>query len=134
MAKLRVLFVCVGNAFRSQMAEAFARALGCDFLEVESAGLAPAPVLPAVTEQIMADYGIDVSGQYPKGLEEVDPAAFDLIVNISGYPLPLATPVPVRDWEVPDPVGRDRAFHEEVARRIEERVRLLVDELRRRRG
>jgi len=130
VAKLRVLFVCVGNAFRSQMAEAFARALGSDLLEAESAGLAPAPALPAVTEEIMAGYGIDVSGQYPKGLEEVDPAGFDLIVNISGYPLPLDTAVPVRDWEVPDPVGRDRAFHEEVARRIEECVRELVAELR----
>lgn len=132
MRKLKVLFVCVGNAFRSQMAEAFARALGGDLLEVESAGLAPVSLLPAITREILSAHGIDVAGQFPKGLDEVDLAAFDLIVNISGCPLPLETepPVPILEWRVPDPVGRDLAFHEQVAREIEERVRELLIELR----
>ncbi len=132
MRKLKVLFVCVGNAFRSQMAEAFARALGGDLLEVKSAGLAPVAALPAVTREILLAHGIEVAGQFPKALDEVDLASFDLIVNISGCPLPLETPppVPVLEWKVPDPVGRDFAFHEQVARQIEERVRALLIELR----
>lgn len=132
MRKLKVLFVCVGNAFRSQMAEAFARALGGDLLEVESAGLAPVSALPAITREILGAHGIDVAGQFPKGLDEVDLAAFDLIVNISGCALPLETPLltPVREWKVPDPVGREFSFHEQVAREIEERVRELLTELR----
>lgn len=132
MRKLKVLFVCVGNAFRSQMAEAFARALGGDLLEAESAGLAPVSALPAITREILGAHGIDVAGQFPKGLDEVDLAAFDLIVNISGCELPLETPppVPILEWKVPDPVGRDIAFHEQVARQIQGRVRELLRELR----
>jgi arsenate reductase len=133
VAKLNVLFVCVGNAFRSQMAEAFARALGADLLEVESAGLAPVADLPAITVEIMAAHGIDASPQYPKGLDEVDLAGFDLIVNMSGYPLRVDPRVPVLEWEVPDPVGCDRSFHEQVAREIETRVRELIESLRHRR-
>ena len=65
--KKRVLFVCIGNACRSQMAEAFARAYGSDVLSAHSAGLAPAGAVPPLTRQVLNERNIPVEGQYPKG-------------------------------------------------------------------
>jgi hypothetical protein len=71
MKRRRVLFVCVGNAFRSQMAEGFMRTYGGREWEVASAGVSPAGYLPGETVSMMAEKGIDVSGQFPKTLDEV---------------------------------------------------------------
>lgn len=129
MRKWRVLFVCVGNSCRSQMAEGFARALGSEILEPESAGLAPAPMVAPITQEIMLERGIDLAAHFPKGVEEVDLDSYDLIVNLSGYSLPPGVRAPVREWPVPDPIGMDRAFHERVASQIEQLVSALVAEL-----
>ncbi len=130
MRKWRVLFVCVGNSCRSQMAEGFARALGSDILEAESAGLAPAPAVAPLTQEVMLARGIDLGGHFPKDLGEVDPNSYDLVVNLSGCALPQAVRAPVREWTVPDPVGRDDAFYERVASQIEELGVGLIAELR----
>lgn len=113
------------------MAEGFARALGSEILEPESAGLAPAPMVAPITQELMSERGIDLGAHFPKGLEEVELSSYDLVVNLSGYPLPPSVRAPVRDWSVPDPIGKDRTFHERVALRIEELVSALVAELRR---
>jgi arsenate reductase len=113
------------------MAEGFARALGPHVLSAESAGLAPAPMVAPITREVMLERDIDLSGHFPKGLDEVDLAGYDLVVNLSGYPLPLPVTAPVREWEVPDPIGANRVFHERVARQVEELVRSLIAELAR---
>lgn len=128
MRKQRVLFVCIGNACRSPMAEGIARALGSDIFEVESAGLAPAFFVPALTREVMSDRNIDLSNHFPKGLEEVDLAGFDLVINMSGHPVPLVAPV--REWEVPDPIGCEKPEYERTARLIESLVSGLIAELR----
>lgn len=129
MRKWKVLFVCVGNSCRSQMAEGFARALGSEILEAASAGLAPAPLVAPITQEVMGERGIDLGAHFPKALEEVNVNDYDLVVNLSGYPLPPGIRSPVRQWEIPDPIGRDRAFHERVADQIEQLVGALVSEL-----
>ena len=105
--KKRVLFVCIGNAIRSQMAEGFARAYGWDCILPASGGLAPATGIDPTAVKIMADIGIDIGEQFPKQYQAVARMEFDQVINISGYPLPgnLLT-CPVEVWEVDDPVGR----------------------------
>ena len=129
--KLRVLFVCVGNSCRSQMAEGFALRYGPDVMEVASAGLAPANIVAPLTAKAMLESkGIDLSAQWPKSLSDVT-GAFDIIVNISGHPLPPAMNAKdVRAWTVRDPVLDDETVHLQVATQIESLVQQLILELR----
>ena len=126
----RVLFVCLGNSCRSQMAEGFARALGQGAWEVESAGLMPAVGIAPPVREVMDEKGISLGEQFPKPLEWMRPESFDLIVNISGYPLPDGIPVPVREWKVDDPIGQKLKVYRRVRDEIEVLVRGLLEEMR----
>ncbi|MGE5570923.1 MAG: arsenate reductase ArsC [Rhodospirillales bacterium] len=128
----RVLFVCIGNSCRSQMAEAFARRYGSDVIEAESAGLSPCKMVAPVTTEVMLEKGIDLDGCHPKGLAQTG-GSFDLIVNMSGLLLPDLG-APVRDWEVEDPIWVSRERHREIRDEIEMRVQKLILEFRRRDG
>ena len=79
--KLRVLFLCTGNAARSQMAEGWARELGCDRLEAQSAGTSPHGLDPRAV-QVMAQAGVDISGHRSKSVEELLDHPFDLVVTV----------------------------------------------------
>jgi arsenate reductase (thioredoxin) len=125
----RVLFVCIGNACRSQMAEAFARALGSDVISAESAGLWPAGRIPSITVELMLEKNIRLDGSFPKGLGETG-TGFDLIVNISGEPLPVPVSAPVREWDVEDPIFLPTERQREIRDQIEALVRDLIAELR----
>ena len=127
----RILFVCIGNACRSQMAEAFARAYGSDVLIASSAGLFPAKAVPPDTLRAMKEKSLDLSGQVPKSVVDLDRAKFDFILNMSGFPLPPLHGAVVREWEVPDPIVMDYKGHCAVRNRIEKLVRNLILELRR---
>jgi arsenate reductase (thioredoxin) len=129
--KKRVLFVCIGNACRSQMAEAFARAYGSDILIVRSAGLAPAGSLPPLTRQVLTEKNIPMEGQFPKGLESFSGEPFEVLVNLSGEPLP-ATLAAARliEWNVRDPIGESESVYRAVAAQIEGLVMRLILELR----
>ncbi|MCS7237861.1 MAG: arsenate reductase ArsC [Thermoguttaceae bacterium] len=81
---LRVLFLCTGNACRSQMAEGWARHLHADKLEAYSAGVAPAGVDP-VAVQMMAEVGVDISRHRSKHVAEFDGQAFDAVVILCHY-------------------------------------------------
>jgi arsenate reductase len=82
--KLKVLFVCTGNACRSQMAEGFARALRGDALEPASAGVMAAGLDPrAVT--VMAEAGVDISGQRSKTPDALPDLDFDLVITLCGH-------------------------------------------------
>jgi arsenate reductase (thioredoxin) len=128
MRTVRVLFVCIGNAIRSQMAEAFARTYGSDVIVARSAGVAPATAVAPLTRKILEERNIDMADQFPKGLREVDVASFDLVINMSGETLPFACSS--RDWKVRDPVGLKEAVYQEVAVQIETQVIQLILELR----
>ena len=126
----RVLFVCVGNACRSQMAEAFARSYGSDVMEAASAGLSPAMAVPADTIRAMDEKNIDIRAQFPKSLIHLTSQRFDLIVNMSGRPLPEVG-TPVRVWKVPDPIFVDYPTHCEIRDQVESLVMGLILEFRR---
>ncbi len=129
--KKRVLFVCVGNSCRSQMAEAFARAYGDDVLIAASAGLTPAYSVAPDTMRAMLDKNIDLRDHFPKGLQQMGRSEFDLVVNMSGTALPPTVGARIRDWDVEDPIGLNYQGHCEVRDIIEHLVMLLVLELRR---
>lgn len=127
----RVLFVCIGNSCRSQMAEAFARAYGSDVMYPASAGLAPATEIAFDTMDAMQAKSLDLRDQFPKSLRHVSRVQFDLIVNMSGMSLPADVKAPVIEWDVPDPIAMEYEEHCEVRDLIERRVMQLILELRR---
>jgi arsenate reductase len=128
--KKRVLFVCIGNACRSQMAEGFARALGSDVMIPASVGLAPAPAVAPDSIRAMEERNIDLRDHFPKSLRHLGRADFDLVINMTGFFLPKEFKARVVDWEVADPVFMGYAEHCEVRDTIEQRVMNLVLELR----
>jgi arsenate reductase (thioredoxin) len=128
--KRRVLFVCIGNSCRSQMAEGFARKYGSDVMEALSAGTAPASIVQPLTQQVMEEKNISLDGQYPKHVSTFDLSTFDLIINMSGYRLPGRPSVEVREWTVVDPVGRSEDVYTAVRDDIEAAVMRLILELR----
>ena len=129
--KTRVLFVCIGNSCRSQMAEGFARKYGDDVMIAASAGLAPAFGVAQDTVRTMDDKNIDVRDHFPKGLKQLGRAEFDLIVNMSGFELPDDVVAPARDWDVRDPIGEDYETYCAVRDQIEGLVMGLIQEFRR---
>jgi arsenate reductase len=134
MRRHRVLFVCIGNSCRSQMAEGFARAYGADVLEPESAGLHPCGVIFQPTLEVMLEKNISLEAAESKGFEPDDLAQFDLIVNLSGWEFPYPTATPVCSWLVEDPISLSLERHREIRDQIEARVRELIAELRARPG
>lgn len=128
----RVLFLCIGNSCRSQLAEAFARKLASDVINPSSAGLSPFGRIAETTMAIGAEFDLSFDGQFSKGLEAVDLAQSDLVVNMTGMPGRglLSTAKPVVDWEVEDPFGEDLGVYRRIAEDIETRVRALAETLR----
>jgi arsenate reductase (thioredoxin) len=127
----RVLFLCIGNSCRSQMAEGFARRYGADVMEAASAGLSPAGIVQPLTKKVMEAKNIHIDDQYPKNLNSVPVRSFDLIINMSGTKLPARVPVEVRNWNIEDPIGRPEEVYTAVRDQIEMQVMLLILELRR---
>ena len=129
MALQRVLFVCVGNACRSQMAEGFARTYGKDVMTPESAGLSPMMVVPEETRETMAEKNIDISPQFPKPVSMFPQGHFDMVVNISGRPVP-GYPETL-EWKVNDPIGGTDEEYRATRDQIENLVMKLILDLRR---
>jgi arsenate reductase len=130
-SKTRVLFICIGNSCRSQMAEGFARTYGADVTIPASAGLAPAFMVAPDTVRAMDEKNIDLRDHFPKSLKQLGRAQFDLFINMSGFDLPPGIDTAVRDWDVPDPIAEDYETHCQIRDEIEARVMGLILELRR---
>jgi arsenate reductase len=129
VAKKRVLFVCIGNSCRSQMAEAFARAYGADIIEPQSAGVSPATIIAPLTKQTLGERNLNIDGHFPKGMDLMQRRPFDVVVNMSGRPVGLPG-AQVIEWAVPDPIGHDESYYRTVATQIEGLVMRLILELR----
>jgi arsenate reductase len=128
-AKKRVLFVCIGNSCRSQMAEAFARAYGADAIIPSSAGVSPAAIIAPLTRKVLSEKNIPIGDQYPKGMEMAMREPFDVVVNMSGLPVAMGAQRVV-NWRVQDPIGHNEDVYRQVAVQIEELVMRLILELR----
>lgn len=126
----QVLFVCVQNAGRSQMAAALLARYAGDRVRVRSAGSAPADrVHPAVVEA-MAELGFDLAGERPRALSPDLVADGTLVVTMGcGDACPVVPGAQYRDWQLPDPSGRGLPEVRAVRDEIDVRVRALVAEL-----
>jgi arsenate reductase len=128
----KVLFLCIGNSCRSQMAEALARHLASDVIEASSAGLSPLGYIAAPTVAVLSESGVSCAGQTSKSLREASVETAGLLVNMSGYGLKNRLDredLPVEDWDVGDPFGSDleiyRGIRDEIERRVVELARRL---------
>ena len=132
-AKPSVLFVCVHNAGRSQMAAAYLTHLAGDRIEVRSAGSAPADqVNPAVVEAL-AEEGIDISAETPKVLTVDAVRASDVVITMGcGDTCPVFPGKRYLDWTLDDPAGQGvdavRPIRDEIRKRIENLVSGLLSE------
>lgn len=125
-----VLFLCVHNAGRSQMAAAWLRHLAGDAVEVHSAGSDPAVEVNAVAVEAMAEVGIDIAGQQPRRWTDEVVHAADVVVTMGcGDTCPVVPGTRIEDWPVPDPAGRPIEDVRRVRDEIEQRVRALVADL-----
>jgi arsenate reductase len=126
-----VLFVCVGNCVRSQMAEAIARHCCADVILAESAGVSPLGFIDTTTQAVLREHGIPFDGQFSKGLRSHTLRKPDMVINMSGiHGKALFPEHDVEDWAVRDPFGEDIELHRATFDDIEGRVTLLAARLR----
>jgi protein-tyrosine-phosphatase len=125
-----ILFVCVHNAGRSQMAAGFARKLGGDRVQVRSAGSEPAETDNPAAVAAMAEVGIDIRDAAPKLLATDAVREADVIVTMGcGDACPVFPAKRYEDWELEDPAGKDLVTVRAIRDEIERRVRALLAEL-----
>src|SRR5579859_4607411 len=99
-----VLFVCVGNCVRSQMAEAIARHYAADIIAAESAGIRPLGFIDPTARAVMEERGISMDGQFSKGLHSHVLSTPHLTINMSGVPgHSFLKDRAFEDWPIPDP-------------------------------
>lgn len=126
----RLLFVCVENANRSQMAEGFARFHGGYQVEALSAGTLPAGQVSPRAVEAMAELGIDISAQAPKSLDDIT-GEFDAVVTLGCSDACPRIPARVReDWPVKDTAGRSDQAYLDIRDDIRRRVQTLIANLR----
>lgn len=126
----RVLFVCVENSNRSQMAEAFARLLGGHAVEAYSAGSRPSGVINPKAIAAMAELGYDLSAHGSKALDDLPNVEFDFVATMGcGDQCPFIRARARADWALPDPKHMSPAAYREVRDDIRERVRRMLNDL-----
>ena len=125
-ARPRVVFVCVANSCRSQMAEAIARSLAGARAEIWSAGSHPSGRIHPLAIQLMDEIGLDLSGHHSKGLSDLPALRWDYVVTMGcGDACPSLPAAHRIDWAIPDPV----AMPVEAARKIREQIHGDVEHL-----
>ena len=130
MSKAAVLFVCVHNAGRSQMAAGWLRHLAGDRIDVRSAGSEPADQINPVAVEAMREVGIDISGAVPQILETEAVRDSDVVITMGcGDACPIFPGKRYEDWELTDPARQPIEVVRQVRDEIRERVEKLVAEL-----
>ncbi|MCC6270091.1 MAG: arsenate reductase ArsC [Microbacteriaceae bacterium] len=130
--KPSVLFVCVHNAGRSQMAAGFLSALSHGRVEVLSAGSEPKDQINPVAVEAMAELGIDISGNTPKVLTTKAVRGTDVVITMGcGDACPIFPGTRYEDWELDDPAGQSleavRPIRDEIRSRVEKLLTELFD-------
>jgi arsenate reductase len=125
-----VLFVCVHNAGRSQMAAGLVKLRSQGRVHVRSAGSAPAEEINPAAVQAMAELGVDLSEEFPKPLTNDAVSAADVVITMGcGDACPIYPGKRYEDWELEDPDGKDLDTVRHIRDEIDERVRRLIGEL-----
>ncbi|HKF53774.1 MAG TPA: hypothetical protein VKB26_15765 [Candidatus Acidoferrales bacterium] len=127
----KILFVCIGNSCRSQMAEALARFYAPELIEAESAGVRPLGQVAPEALAVLQEMGIRAEGHYSKSINDAlqffEP---EIVVNMSGQKLKgwFAT-ADVVDWKVQDPYGSELQIYRRICENIDGKVKKLVSDL-----
>lgn len=125
-----VLFVCVHNAGRSQMAAGWLKQIAGDQIEVRSAGSEPADQINPMAVEAMREVGVDITGEQPKLLSADSVARADVVVTMGcGDTCPYFPGIRYEDWELTDPAGQPLDVVREVRDEIRDRVQALVRSL-----
>lgn len=128
--KPSVLFVCVHNAGRSQMAAGYLRHLAADRVEVRSAGSIPADRINPLAVEVMLEDGIDITAEEPKVLTGEAVETSDVVVTMGcGDTCPFFPGTRYEDWELDDPAGQDLATVRRIRDEIRTRIQVLVSQL-----
>jgi arsenate reductase (thioredoxin) len=126
----KVLFVCIENSCRSQMAEAFANQLGKGTLEAYSAGSKPSGGVNPVAVKVMQESGLDISQQRPKGFDELTIRKFDYVITLGCQDVCPFVPADKHiEWGIEDPKDRDPEFFRKVRDDIKAKVEKLIEQL-----
>jgi protein-tyrosine-phosphatase len=128
----KVLFVCLGNACRSPMAESIARRDAADVIEACSAGLSPLGFVPMLTTQTLTANGYSIESLHSAPITRSVWDAADIVINMSGVPKERAFMEygKVEDWDVQDPYGTDPGLYQTIYEDIRRRVAQLAERLR----
>ena len=118
---MKLLFVCVGNTCRSQMAEALAKDMG---FKVQSAGTHPGKNIAANAILVIEELGIEINNQYPKSIDHIHTESFDKIISM-GCGVRCPELVISEDWELEDPIGKSLDFY----RKTREKIQSLLQKL-----
>ena len=125
-----VLFLCVHNAGRSQMAAGWMQHLAAERIQVLSGGSAPAEQINPAAVEVMREVGIDITEQYPKPWTEETLEAADVVVTMGcGDTCPVVPGKRYLDWELTDPAGKPMDQVRPIRDEIGDRVRGLMSEL-----
>jgi arsenate reductase len=132
---MKILFLCVANSARSQMAEGLARQMFSRHAEVASAGSAPSTVNPHAISALR-DIGIDISGYESKSVQDVDAGSFDLIVTLCADEVCPVVPGRVTrlHWPLPDPAQAPESGKPATFREVRDEIRRRLEQLGRERG
>lgn len=129
--KTTVLFVCVHNAGRSQMAAGFMAHLGGDRVEVLSAGSAPKDQINPIAVQVMSEIGIDISANLPKILTPEAVMESDVVITMGcGDACPIYPGKRYEDWVLEDPAGKDVETVRRIRDEIKSRIEHLLSEIK----
>ena len=135
--KTTILFLCTGNSCRSQMAEGWARKLKSDTLDIRSAGIIAKGIDPRAV-QVMAEAGVDISGQRSKAIDDVMDMQFDYVITLCGHAFescpvfPGKTKVVHHGFDDPPKLAEDAATEEEALehyRRIRDEIHAFIETL-----
>ncbi len=127
---IRILFVCVQNASRSQMAQGFAEAFGKGRVEAYSAGSHPSSHINPLAIEAMKEKGIDLSSRWPKGLNDLPPVKMDYLVTMGCEEVCPAVPAKrIIEWQIPDPRGKPIDEVRRIRDLLEAKVRMFLEEI-----
>jgi arsenate reductase len=121
--KARILFVCIENSCRSQIAEGLARMLALDVLEPSSAGSRPGTDVNPMAVEVMREVGYDMSGHRPKSVQTVRNQSYEYVITMGcGDECPFIPAAHHEDWAIADPKGKAIAAFRETRADIERRI------------
>lgn len=126
----KILFVCIENSCRSQMAEAFARMYGKDIIEAYSSGSRPSGVVNKKAVSAMAETGYDLSSHTSKSLNDIPDIEYDRVITMGcGDACPFIRAKKREDWVIPDPKNMNRNDFRNVRNMIEDKVKDFIKHL-----